>query len=1175
MGVRERKLMDGRAALGSIVFDLATRESAALSRAGALTRTVADRVRDMSLTRQALRTARRARDQFVRDRSLGRDGEGAAVGFEAVVRSYDRAVGLMRAKREAGPLATALREQAALYMAVGTEEGRAAALRCWRDAVDAAFDTYDAMGRWRDVLGGLSPDALSALGAGRAIAPALALVQIARHAPRAAGAPLSAAGAQSGGEDADAAPPAAGADAALEAALFAAASLRLLFTASPAAPARPVDFGRYRAGELAPGIDAFADAAAAGGAGGAVVSALRDAGALLLGYGDAFAEAAMPLLAALEHVAVDRLADVSRTVDARLLRVEALAAVGDITGACDTLAGVLRGAGLPHVGAVSPAPAAGAAAPAGAGAGAAAGAAAGGWRVGPELPRYANHLPPTAPGNRAALRWVCDAAAAALPPPLAAACGELLCARVTAARAAVALAACGDPFIAAPPPPPAHWGDAEAPPRGGAAAAAPPVAVAAVAAPAGGKGAPAAGGAAAPAAPAVAMGQQVGPKPSDADAAWGGADGGTLATAVWDGVDAQLAATAAAMDALIDPAAAAAAAAAAATAAAAAGGKGGDKGKPAAKPPAGTAAAAGAATAALTSGSASARGADALATAPRPALNARAALGAARARVALARGAFRVAAAAAADATRVFTRGRSDGGGAAGGAAAAAADDDEGEWGGAEGRRVLGFTTGFPFWAGLRALTARALLAAGAPRAATEVADAALREARVAGARVAGGRLLLLAAECATARGDVATARAALDVVAGTPPAGGGGGGGARDPVDGLAVASALVARAKLDAALAVGAPPDEAPAAADTAVALARAERLVLSRAITLGFRADAVDAASRAAGAPPAPMSDSLYLPTTPALADVRAALGVALARAAAGSPAGAPAGRALRGRAAAKLSQARATLRHAPGDPRARAAVLLALGRVRRERLVAGDVAAEPPGGDAAAAAGAVAPPGTDAAAALPPSHPFRCAADPLLCSLEAAWASCSHDYAAMRAAACELSVLYAAGLVPRLRARHAQLAAHYVGVAAAAVRAGRALWREGDEIGRGAGGALPEGSLPPPVEAELRAQARIAAAAAAAALAGAKAEEGEAPGGAGAAVLAAAEAAPDAIGARAALRLLAALAREGAVSGALPPGREAGTCARLTALSFQLHRCARAGRRRQRRREARCV
>ena len=79
MGARERKLMDGRAALGSIVFDLATAESAAAARAGRLARLVSDRIRDMSITRQAHRTAQRLRDQFVRDRVLGRD-EGAGGG---------------------------------------------------------------------------------------------------------------------------------------------------------------------------------------------------------------------------------------------------------------------------------------------------------------------------------------------------------------------------------------------------------------------------------------------------------------------------------------------------------------------------------------------------------------------------------------------------------------------------------------------------------------------------------------------------------------------------------------------------------------------------------------------------------------------------------------------------------------------------------------------------------------------------------------------------------------------------------------------------------------------------------------------------------------------------------------------------------------------------------------
>jgi hypothetical protein len=169
-------------------------------------------------------------------------------------------------------------------------------------------------------------------------------------------------------------------------------------------------------------------------------------------------------------------------IDARVLRVQALTALGDIAGAVHVLGSIIRCSGLPHCAGV-PVPGMGADGTPGAGAstgasvGAVAGAGASASTSTPvgsackelgALPVFHNHLPPTHALNRAALAWVANPFAnvleqhtAGVQPALAAAVGPIVTARVALARADLLTRVVAAPFFCSGDLPGDAWGDGE------------------------------------------------------------------------------------------------------------------------------------------------------------------------------------------------------------------------------------------------------------------------------------------------------------------------------------------------------------------------------------------------------------------------------------------------------------------------------------------------------------------------------------------------------------------------------------------------------------------------------------------------------------------------------------------------------------------------------------------
>jgi len=376
----------------------------------------------------------------------------------------------------------------------------AAALDAWRDGLDAVWSTLDVVDNWAAAVlpDEASADATAAAATlARLGAAGCLLTAVLCHAATSASAWLAtlldAGGA--GGGDARARAAVLTERQTVQLHLLAAFCVRASWGGAAAHPARNIDFSRYRPASWLPGLDVFVDDRMLPPP--HLAAALRSCIAGLLAHGSAFAERALPVAAALEHVAVLRLGDVAAIVDAKLLRVAAQCAVGDLEGAVDTLAGVYRGVDCPtsawvappptpasspaasptvpalplggssadgkKAGAGGPAAAAAAATTTTAAAGAKRGAAAGGGgdgaagaggvrrtggavetlvatRPAGALARLAGHLPPNHPANKDALAWLAapaDDARLALPPALARACPPSTLANLQVARARI------------------------------------------------------------------------------------------------------------------------------------------------------------------------------------------------------------------------------------------------------------------------------------------------------------------------------------------------------------------------------------------------------------------------------------------------------------------------------------------------------------------------------------------------------------------------------------------------------------------------------------------------------------------------------------------------------------------------------------------------------------------
>jgi hypothetical protein len=230
-------------------------------------------------------------------------------------------------------------------------------------AVAAAAGAFAALLRHHGAAGCLLPAVL----AQRLVAASQAAAAIADSCEGASGDDGGGAGAVPAGARAAPAPGSRPADAAagvlpqrqaLQLHLLTAACVRATFHAAPLHhPAASHAFSRHRPQVWLPGLDALAEAGLAGGGAASVMAALRSAICGLLPYGAAFAERALPLCVAYEHLAVHRAAtDAPCVADARLLRCAAQTAVGDVEGAADTLSQLLRGEGLPLQASAAPAP---------------------------------------------------------------------------------------------------------------------------------------------------------------------------------------------------------------------------------------------------------------------------------------------------------------------------------------------------------------------------------------------------------------------------------------------------------------------------------------------------------------------------------------------------------------------------------------------------------------------------------------------------------------------------------------------------------------------------------------------------------------------------------------------------------------------------------------------------
>lgn len=366
--------------------------------------------------------------------------------------SYRRTIQLLRKRQERPLLCQALQDLAKFYASQGSSH-MPQALRTWQDAVDASFSTLDAVQNWQAVLTNLSPDPLAALGVHGILLPAVALCRIARHG-------------LVGKEDVRTLHH-----------RFAAALFKAMFDASAQHPRRAIDFGRYQALELVPGVDELADARVVTAED--LLFATRECIAGLLSHGSTFVEEALPAIALYEYLARYRLASVQRTVDARLLRARALTIPGDLTGAARVIEALVRGLDMPHTGVARSSSATPLPPPATTEAGEDAAAhkddAASGdkldltraselpevwWTEGVPMPRYYNHLPSSHPLNRACLYWVADPAVG-LPVPLGLLLGDLLCARLGLVRAEFLHAASGGLHANVPTMPRGVWGDWE------------------------------------------------------------------------------------------------------------------------------------------------------------------------------------------------------------------------------------------------------------------------------------------------------------------------------------------------------------------------------------------------------------------------------------------------------------------------------------------------------------------------------------------------------------------------------------------------------------------------------------------------------------------------------------------------------------------------------------------
>jgi hypothetical protein len=220
---------------------------------------------------------------------------------------------------------------------------RSAAATAWDEALDAIFHTLDARSMWRELLdehqrkgdeeangnsskeldgGGHNLDGggvLRSLGLWPCILAGIVLSKIAKHTKFHEVHQRT------------------------EACLMAARCLGATFDCSLPHPTRGCDLASYRAVDLWPQVDLFADPLRCQAA--ALLEAFRFVSETLIRTDNA--RHALPLLVAYEYLARERCLNLRKTIDARLLQVEALSQLGLFAEAVSILKDILLGVDLP------------------------------------------------------------------------------------------------------------------------------------------------------------------------------------------------------------------------------------------------------------------------------------------------------------------------------------------------------------------------------------------------------------------------------------------------------------------------------------------------------------------------------------------------------------------------------------------------------------------------------------------------------------------------------------------------------------------------------------------------------------------------------------------------------------------------------------------------------------
>ena len=393
----------------------------------------------------ALRSAGGAVSQLTQGGAFGGGGGGNADEAEVlvleggVVDSFRNTVAILRQRRATALLVQALHDLGNFQFARGggadSDDAAATsaipyredAVTAWRDCVDSAFSTVDALHHWRSLDAfGVASDGVGGPWEGAAAKPTrelgarccldvgVVLSKLAKH------------GCADKLEDR------------LEACRMGARLLgAAAFGSALPHPTRASQFASYAAWELWPDEDLLSDPARVGGAG--LLEALRFTAETLVRGGEA--AAALPMCAAYEALASQRMLLTRETVDARLLRVEALLSLGMPGAAVTALGSVLVGSDLAN--AIS--------------------APQDTTRCGVTVVAskssealqalycsYAEWVPPHHRANRAALKWLASFEKAALSPDLETVYGAALACRFSVLRArALLVLATARPLAAA------------------------------------------------------------------------------------------------------------------------------------------------------------------------------------------------------------------------------------------------------------------------------------------------------------------------------------------------------------------------------------------------------------------------------------------------------------------------------------------------------------------------------------------------------------------------------------------------------------------------------------------------------------------------------------------------------------------------------------------------------